>query len=78
MFGDIVEDNFLILGKVVGVYTKNPLREPILAQGEFGTILLIQNEGLLILEGSNPRELVFKVFEVGGEKVKNLSPQLPT
>ena len=40
--------------------------------------LLIQKEGVLILVGFNIKELVFEVFEIGNEKVENISPRLPT
>ena len=78
MLGKIVENNFLILGKDAGIYTKNPLREPIPIKGKFGMTLLIQKEGVFILGGANPKELVFEVFEIGSDKVKDLSPRLPS
>ena len=40
--------------------------------------LLIQKKAILILGGSDLKELVFEVFEIGSEKVEDLSPRLPT
>ena len=41
-------------------------------------ILLIQKEGAFMLRDSNSKELVFEILEIGGKKVKKISPRLPT
>ena len=78
MLKKIVEDNFLVLQKVVGIYTKNPLRGLISIQRKSGMTLLVPKEWVLILGGSDPKELVFEVLEIRSQKVKNISPKLPT
>ena len=75
---EIVEDNLLVLGKITGIYAKNPLRELIPVQKKFGMPLFIQKEGVLMLGGSDPKKLVFGVLEIRGKKVKNLLPRLIT
>ena len=78
MLEKIGEDNCLILGMVAGIYTKNLLRKLIPVQRKFSMTLLIQKEEVVMLRSSNPKELVFKVFEIEDEKAKNLSHTLPT
>ena len=78
MLGKKVENNLLILGKVVKVYAKNTLRVPILVERKFSMTLLIQEEGVLMLKDPKLVEFIFKAFEIGGEKVQDFPPKLAT
>ena len=78
MIRKVVEDDLLILGEAGGIYTKDPLWEHIPIQREVGMTLLIQEEGVFILEGFDLKELILKMLKVRGKKFKNLSLRLTT
>ena len=78
MLGEVIENNLFILAKVARIYAKNALREHIPIQGKLNMTLFIQKERVLMLGGSYPKELVFKILEIGDKKVKKISPKLTT
>ena len=78
MLRKIVKDNFFILEEDVEVYSKDSFWVPIPIKRKFGMTLLVQEEGVLMLECPNFKELIFKAFKIGGEKVEDLPPRLIT
>ena len=78
MIEKVVQDDLLVLGEAVGIYTMNPLWVPIPIQRKLGMTRLIQEEGVFMLGVFDPTELVFKMLKIRGKKVKNLSLRLTT
>ena len=70
MLGEVVEDNLFIQRKVVRIYAKNPLWEPIPIQRKLSITFFIQKERVFMLGDSNPKKLVFEMPKVGNKKVK--------
>lgn len=67
-----------LLRKAVGIYAKKPFKESIPIQGKFSMALLIQKEGVIILGGPSPKELVLEMLKVEGKNIEDFSFRLTT
>ena len=70
MQGDLDEDNLFMLGKVMEIYAKDLFWEPVPVQGKFSMALLIQKEGVLMLDGPNSKDWSLKCLKLEAKRSK--------
>ena len=73
-----IKNNLVICGETMEIYTKDTLWISIPVEGELYMTLLIQKERVLELKSFDYEELVFKMFEIGGEEFESPLPKLTT